>query len=207
MGIKWNIINAIGAPPIMRVGFQFGNTVITPVAFIIVAQLIDKGRINTAVDSQMPAGAEAIYNPSTDTIVAPFDTYGRELWDEKSVLIHESVHAYLDAAGGRITNGQSMTCLDDETIAYLAGAMYLVAANVYTSSGKIGTIAIKTVKSKMAAAPTPKTLSETIAFSKQEVKDLQTAISTDPTYSADANSHAQHDGLKKGLEGLWVKSE
>lgn len=107
-----------------KVNFTFDRVTIGTMHFRILASWIESGRLRCRVNAaKIPTGAEAAYDPGTDTIYAK--TASVRYDPEKMILLHEATHAYLDLLGG--VHGVKMTNLENETCAYLAAAMYELA--------------------------------------------------------------------------------
>ena len=79
----------------------------------------------------MPAGAEAMYKPQSNTFLFPTAKYGENAFQRMTIL-HECVHALRDAYGERLLmpGGPVKTfSLAEEAAAYLAGALFYIDEN------------------------------------------------------------------------------
>ena len=208
MGLKQNVINAFISLPVRYVNFTFANRLISPMAYYFAASYVDSGRIRCATDATQTD--RVTYDPVNDVITAVDNSFGERYWDEKSVLIHEGAHAILDAfypvPSANNSKLKTMLVLDDETIAYLAGAIYLLAAKAPTPGssemGKPAYEAVKAAKPKVEVLMAkPWTGCDTMAFSTQDVKELQAAIKKHEFYKNDWNTIATHNGLRRSTTG------
>ena len=140
MGLRRNCINTFASAPVRWVNFKFANRMVAPIGFYLLAGHIANDRIKCDTNPRLKNHAE--YDPTSNTIFAGHDGFGESYHDEKATLVHEGTHAMLDAFfGGRDKKGKplgrdmngkrsNMTILDDETIAYLAEAIYLIGAKL-----------------------------------------------------------------------------
>lgn len=77
----------------------------------------------------MPPGTAAQYNPTTNNFEFPLAGYGATPF-QKMTIVHEATHAVLDSrAPSQVTR-----TVDNETIAYIAGAFY----NIYSAGSSGG---------------------------------------------------------------------
>jgi hypothetical protein len=201
MSLKQNVINALMSAPVRWVNFSFANRMISPICFYMLAGYVNSGRVQCATDSSLSDHAE--YDPGTDTIRAADGDYGGTYWDEKSTLIHECAHAILDCIyAGKDMSFKSapMTVLDDETVGYLAGAIYLIAAGAGTggTKGEPDYEAREIARPKITALmKKPWTGCETIAFTNQDVATLQAAIKKHRFYKNTWSSTAKQNGAAR----------
>jgi len=201
MGLKENVINTLMSPPMKWVNFKFSNWGIQPFGFCILATYVNDGRIGVKVNHKLTD--RATYDPVSNTIFARDHSFGATYWDEKSTLVHESAHAMLDCLyAGKNSEGRSasMRVVDDETIGYLAGAIYLLAsgsANISsTSKGDPNNEALKAARPKLNEMKARGWDGcYTMDFSTQDVRNLQAAIKAHAFYKADWNHRAVHNGI------------
>ena len=201
MSLKQNVINALMSPPVRWVNFTFANRMISPMCFYMLAGYVNSGRVQCATDANVTDRAE--YDPTTDTIRAADGDYGSTYWDDKSNLIHECAHAILDCIyAGKDMSFKSapMTVLDDETIGYLAGAIYLIAAGAATggTAGEPDYEARQIVRPKLATLMAKSwTGCETMKFTVQDVATLQAAIKKHRFYKNSWSSTAKQNGMSR----------
>ena len=196
MSLKSNLIGTLVSAPVRWVNFTHANRGITPLGFYLLAGRVENGIVKTQIDTSIQ-GRIAFYDPQNNTIIASDNDFGSTYWDEKSLLIHESAHAILDALyAGKDSTGKParMRVVDDEIIGYLAGAFYLVAANAAgTSRSGPERESLKIAKSKLN--PRPKWDGcLTFTFTSSELNPLRNAIISDPHYQKVWNQIAVHDG-------------
>jgi hypothetical protein len=198
MGLKRNIIKALYSEPTRWVNFRFLNRMIAPMGFYHLASLVHTGKIKVNVDGTLTN--KALYDPSSNTIIARDHSFGEDQLAEKAILIHEAAHALLDRFfSGHDINGKrsTMRVVDDETIGFLAGAIYAIAANVsgLFARDKPSNEAVKIARPKVKASMKRGWDGcYTIDFSPREVFSLQAAIKAHPFYKAECHLPAQHDG-------------
>ena len=199
MGLKKNVVETLVSAPVKWINFTFANRMVSPIGYYYVASLVSNGTISCGVNSSL--SNTAMYDPNNNKIIASDQSYGETYFDEKALLVHESTHAILDVfySGRDMNNKKSggITVLQDETIAYLAQAMYIVAARGASPSDK--TIpdyhAYTVVKSRLEAImKNGWTGCDTIAFTNADVAALQTSIKTNDLYKANFNSISLHNG-------------
>jgi hypothetical protein len=204
MGLKQNVISAFLSQPVRWVNFTFLNRMISPICYYVAASYVQNGRIKCATDANLTD--RATYDPIDDVITARDNSFGETYWDEKSTLIHEGAHAILDCFyAGRDMNSAkvaAMRVVDDETIGYLAGAIYLLASKAGSlngnEQGQPSYKAMKAAKPKLdALMAKPWSGCETMPFSVLEVKDLQAAIHRHEFYKNEWSNKATHNGLKR----------
>ena len=197
MGLKQNVMGALLSEPAKWVNFIHENRGIAPITLYHLAVHVHNDNVKTKVDTSIQ-GRIAYYDPQSNTIIASGHDFGSTYWDEKALLIHESAHAILDGIyAGKDMLGKKapMRVIDDEIIGYMAGALYLVAANAGGSSkSDPENEALKIARSKLKNRP-PWDGCLTFTFTAQELLPLRTAIMKDPHYKSDANMIAVHNGL------------
>ncbi|QDU31577.1 hypothetical protein ETAA8_67360 [Anatilimnocola aggregata] len=198
MGLKKNVIEALASSPVKWINFTFANRMVSPIGYYYVASMVDNNTIKCAVDSNL--SNTATYNAATNTITASDGSYGETYFDEKALLIHECTHALLDCLyNGRDMNNNKaggITVLQDETIAYIAQAIYIIAAkgNSPSNQAKPDYQAVESIQSKLEAVMAKRWSGcETIHLTGADVAGLTTAIKNDPLYS-DWASTAVHNG-------------
>lgn len=199
MGLQKNVVETLVSTPIKWINFSFANRLISPVGYYYIASMVSGGSIKCAVDAGM--GHTASYDVKNNTITANDGSYGETYFDEKALLVHECTHAILDIFyKGRDMNGGAsagITVLEDETIAYIAQGMYIVAANGASpgNSSLPDYEAYYLVKDKLKAIMKKGwTGCDTIEFSSSDAADLQTSIKLNSLYKNSYSGIAVHDG-------------
>jgi hypothetical protein len=172
------------------VNFTFAKFTIGTMFFHTLTGFMDIGRCKCSVDpAGITTGAAAEYDPSSNTIIAK---NSRLLYfDDKVSLVHEATHAVIDLLGG--LNKMTVTSLETETCAYIAGAMYKLATQqaqknpgvtmtVNSNDKNIHYEADKLVKGKGLGTGSTNA-GNPISFSLPEVAALQSAIKSNPLYT------------------------
>jgi hypothetical protein len=185
-----------------KVNFHAGQFIIGTMHFHILAGYIDIGRCHCSVNpAGVIKGAAAEYDPSSNTIIAKDSRI--QFFDDKVSLVHEATHAVVDLLGG-FDKSKTVTSLETETCAYIAGAMYKLATlqsqknsgvkvTVFSKDQDIHNEADKLVKGK--GLGTGSTNADApISFSLQEIVALQSAIKANPLYK-DWKSKTVTDGM------------
>ena len=104
------------------VNFSAGQFVIGTMHFHILSGYIDIGRCHCSVNpTGVLKGAAAEYVAGSNTIMAKDSRI--QFIDDKISLVHEATHAVIDLLGG-FNRNMTVTSLETETCAYIAGAMY-----------------------------------------------------------------------------------
>jgi len=198
MGLKSNVLNALASAPVRWINFSFANRMLSPILYWSLAGLVDKNKITCETNSSL--NDTAMYDVTNNKLIASDGSYGETYFYQKALLIHECTHAILDCYyNGRDMNNKkagSITVLQDETIAYLAQAFYLVAAkgNMPSNSGAPDYKAVQIVKPKLdPIIQGGWTGCSTINFTTADVLSLQTSIKAEPAYSNWAST-AVHNG-------------
>jgi hypothetical protein len=183
------------------VNFYVGQFGIGTMHFLMIAAYIDIGRCHCSVNpAGITKGAAAEYDPSSNTIMAKDSRI--LFFDDKVSLVHEATHAVVDLLGG--INKMTVTSLETETCAYIAGAMYKLATQqsqpnpgvkmiVYSKDQDIHEQADKLVKGK-GLGTGPINAGNPISFSGPEIAALQFAIKKNPLYK-DWKSKTLTDGM------------
>lgn len=199
MGLKTNVVETLVSTPVKWINFTFANRLISPMGYYYIASMVSSGTIKCAVNAGM--GHTASYDVKNNTITANDSSYGETYFDEKALLVHECTHAILDIFyKGRDMNGGAsagITVLEDETIAYIAQGMYVVAANGASPNDNSlpDYEAYYLVKDKLKAIMKKGwTGCDTIDFTTTDVTDLQTTIKKHKFYKSSYSGLAVHDG-------------
>jgi hypothetical protein len=203
INLKGQIVSILRMDPALNnVNFKVGQFIIGTMHFQILAGYIDVGRCHCSVNAAgVIKGAAAEYDPGSNTIIAKDSRI--QYFDDKVSLVHEATHAVIDLIGG-FNKSMTVTSLETETCAYIAGAMYKMAAlrsqkpssvkiTVFLKDQDIHDKADNLVKAKglgtgSTNAATP------ISFSASEIAPLQFAIKSNPLYK-DWKSKTVTDGM------------
>jgi hypothetical protein len=193
------VVETLVSQPVNWINFTFAGRMISPIGYRYIASMVSNGKITCEVNSSL--NNTAMYDPNKNKIIASDQSYGETYFDEKALLVHESTHAILDMFyNGRDMNGGKsggITVLQDETIAYLAQAMYIVAAKGATPSDKTipDYYAYDVVKSRLEAImKNGWTGCDTINFTNADVAKLQTSIKNNDLYKSNYTAIALHNG-------------
>ncbi len=186
--------------------FCFGDTYVDGAGYYYVAlsliSIDNKAKaLGVVIDTKLPANTEAQYDPTTNNLVFPRAGYGASGFQKMSIL-HELTHAVLDSRAPR----QIRKMLDNETTAYLAGALYNVfsapsatgpfgfdpgtGAGIYSEAHRLALTARRHLEQWNN--------SFRYNFNPWDVVTLQNAILASPTYSFIKNNPAG----KYGDDGL-----
>ncbi len=183
--LKQNVMDTLQGGPIAWVNFTASGRVIGTMHYAMLAGAwISPGRVKLVVDpSTIRPGAAAEYHGDVKTIFTR--TPEIRYIDEKVTLVHECTHAGCDVIyGARIID------LVDETLAYLAGAIFWVATNAAnkgnantlpTGNGPAGS-ALNIVTNKNISFIGTTNAAGPIAFTNTEIAPLQKAIKENPLY-------------------------
>src|ERR1700730_6451488 len=186
-GIFANAIRGtLAEPAVHMVNFRVRSLVIGTMHLLTVSAGITAGQIKCKIDpSKLASGAAAVYSPGDKTI------YGSKAEgfyaDEKQTFVHECTHAVIHLMG--LARGRTVKNLDNETAAYLAGAIYVVASRQMLNTPKRISphSAAHTIVSKKGIGSSPTNAGSPIEFSDAELAPLTAAIRTDPLYKKDWN--------------------
>lgn len=109
---------------------------INALSYFAVVAALHKGRIVCVVDSSLPV-TSASYDGDANELAAANKNYGSSSSTdyrlERALLVHEATHAVLD-----MYKGQTLPILHEETIGYLAQAIYSRATNAPAVGGALG---------------------------------------------------------------------
>lgn len=105
-------------------------------SYFAVAVALEKKRVTCVVDSSLPENV-ASYDSVTNELAASSDGYGSsnstDYRLERALLVHEATHIVLDMYKGR-----RVPILHEETIAYLAQALFSRATKAPAIGGALG---------------------------------------------------------------------
>lgn len=204
MSLRSNTLDALCLPQTRAINFMYNSRLISPVGYAIVAAMVNDGRIAFAVDGNFTD--MATYDPTTDTITARDNSFG-EFLDEKAVLIHECTHAMLDAYMGRRSESggsATMTVLEDETAAYIAGAIFSIETNLTAGLSSPSKEAVAVVKPKLTEIKKHSqwtTGCVFMTFTAKDVTPLQAAIRHHKLYTTNHQETAVHNGMMRPRPG------
>lgn len=162
-----------------RIAFSLGSYRITGQMLRTVADHIESGKILVIYNPKLKGKAE--YNSVYDVLMVGFT----ELKTTKAgLLIHECVHAAMDAYGWNVNVTTS------EALAYIAQALYLQMAFATELDGKPYHVAANSIATTIAYRGTP---------SAEQVTALRDALVNDKEYRDSLYTKAQYNGI----HGLW----
>jgi hypothetical protein len=119
--LRNRIISLLVSPSVLKIDFRLAKYRVNGYGFRVVIGLLNMRAIRVVIDPDAleSEGADALYHDEDDSYYFPSGMYGMSLW-EKMAIVHESVHAILDAQGG----GKYHRAIDNEAAAYVANALY-----------------------------------------------------------------------------------
>lgn len=139
-------------------------------------------------------GVEASYNIQKNIIKVPENNYGVTA-SQKMAIVHEVTHAILDARGKKY----AFPRLENEMLAYIAGAMYNVNCNSPVPVGTSGLyFEAHTVAMKIKANIDRFKYTDKYSLDYTDLKALKNAIKTHTVYSesmTDATATYDDDGV------------
>lgn len=119
--LRARIISLLLSPSVQRINFRLAKYRISGFGFHVVIGLLRMNAVGVVINTDVGSQAEAVYNNLDDNYYFPNGMYGMSLW-EKMIIVHESVHAMIDAQGG----GLYHRAIDNEAAAYVANALYVL---------------------------------------------------------------------------------
>ena len=156
--------------------------------------LLSKATFNSGFNVRvggMGAGAEATYQPKTNTFTFPSVNYGDTPF-QRMTMLHECVHALRDAYGVHLNTslGPVKTfSLSDEAAAYLAGAIfYMYDNNTAVRPAFAQNVAVYGAAHDLAVKVFN---SAGFAVNPTDAKILKDAIVANPAYSGIKNNPKQ----------------
>ena len=173
---------------------------INSLSYFAVAAAIAKDRIDCVVDSSLDV-TQAFYDASSDELTASNKDYGSENSTdyrlERALLVHEATHAVLD-----MYKGQSLPVIDEETIGYLAQAIYSRATKAPAVGGPLGAARrLITEKSKGVTGPELNSGCYRFRFNAKDAELRELKGEVRAKYSGAVGSYVAN-GIKGGLQGL-----
>jgi hypothetical protein len=114
------MVSVLREPSTQKICFKLANYTVTSWSFNTVIGLLKMGAVTIKI-GPLPQGVLAGYKPTFDLFWFPRYGYGRSV-QEKSAIVHESVHCWNDYNG----NGKKNRALDNESAGYIAEALYLL---------------------------------------------------------------------------------
>jgi hypothetical protein len=176
--------------PCQRINFCFGDTYVDGSGYYFVAlslaSIDNKAKaLGVVINTSLPLGTEAQYDPTSNNLVLPKAGYGATGFQKMSI-VHELTHAVIDSRAPR----QITKMLDNETTAYLAGALY----NVFSAPSAAGPFGYQPgpgnpiyIEAHRLATKARRHLEEwsnsfRYLFNPWDVVTLQNAITASPTY-------------------------
>lgn len=156
MAIKDAIASLLAEARLQRIDFIMDGSAVTRARFRDIAQHLTAGDISVAVDSSLPSGAGASYNPDANVIGHEAGLTQSAITSSvqmKAVFLHECTHAIVD------DNREAIRVLADEAAGYLVQIMYRLLCgqthiidwaerNKNTMDGKIWYQALKVIADK-----------------------------------------------------------
>ena len=130
--LRNRIISLLCSPSVLGIDFRLAKYRITGYGFRVVIGLLRMRAVSVVINPGAfnSQDAAAVYNDQDDSYYFPSGMYGMSLF-EKMVIVHESVHAMLDAQGG----GKYHRAIDNEAAAFVANALYVLNLTGSAPSG------------------------------------------------------------------------
>ena len=131
--LRQTIMNVLTSPAAKKIDFTFGSIHVDFAGFMSVFMALAsraKGYagIDISIEKQAP-GVNGGYRPEEDEFSFSHGAFGLDNADERKTIIHESVHAMHDIAGGKYYNSGRGSLLttesENEAAAHVAGGLYL----------------------------------------------------------------------------------
>lgn len=119
VSLRERLISVLSSPAVQKINFRLANYQISWFSFLTVIGLLRTTAIQIVIDTAMDPDDDAEYGPREDAFFFSQGMYGLSL-EEKAVMVHESVHAWIDYLG----NGAHHRAVDNEAAAYVAEALY-----------------------------------------------------------------------------------
>lgn len=177
--LRKKILSTLRGAYVDRIAFSLGSYRVTGQMFRKVADLIESDQIMLLYSPNMKGRAE--YDSVYDILWIGFTELK---WTSYGLLIHECLHAAMDA------NGWDVNVTTSEALAYIAQALYTQMAFGRNLEGKPFHVAADSIAQTIAYRGTP-TSAQVIA--------LRDALLADPKYSKSLNARAQFNGIN----GMW----
>lgn len=189
-----NIKTVLGDEHTKKIDFEAKSIKIKPEHFGIVSKYVSDGKIKVKVEAAKSGGRAAEYDSGSNTI------YGKETSleyiDQKSTLVHECLHAYLDILGGQ-EKGFSVTNQVNETIGYLVAQIYRYSnfpKEMVFGDSDPNVVAYNVVQKKCEKKPIAQATLP-LSFSEAEIKPLMDCIAAHPEYKKTATQKSKTDGV------------
>lgn len=199
MGLKSNVLKTLSSSYVKWINFAYAKRMMSPILYWSLYGMVESNKIVCETDSSLED--TAFYDVTNNKIIASIG-YGETYFYQQALLLHECTHAVLDCYyNGRDMNNKaagSITVLQDETIAYLAQAFYIVAskANYPSDPANPDYQAVAIVRPRLEALMKAGwTGCDTMYFTDTDVAALQKAIKGQAAYS-NWSTVAVHNGVK-----------
>jgi hypothetical protein len=124
--LRSKLLNLLLTDGVRKIDFAFRSFHVDIGGFMSVWSGLATGVIDVVVDTDMPRNATAEYDYRHNTFKCRGEDYGSTA-NEKSALVHESVHAMRDIRYPG-SHGSPATWAEDEATAYIAGALFKLYA-------------------------------------------------------------------------------
>ena len=120
--VRDRVVSVLTSPTTRYIDFTFSKWTFNAASFARVAHTIAVGNVSVSVAGNMHPGAEANYDPDSDTITLPNANYGTTVFGQAGIL-HECTHAFVD-----MENRKHSMDSASEAAGYIAYLMYLCYA-------------------------------------------------------------------------------
>jgi hypothetical protein len=121
--LRQRIVSILNSDEVQKINFSFRKVRVSGSDYSYVALAMVGKHSSVKYDFDVAGGAEATYDPVTNTFSFPHPGYGSSKAIERVAIVHECTHAVIDAKRsslGRIPE------LDDEIAAYIASGLFNV---------------------------------------------------------------------------------
>jgi hypothetical protein len=148
------IISVLQGGSALKISFRLAGYVIDAGSFLAVIDLLRLGAVKVSIDTAMPAKAAAMYDAGAKAFLFPYGQHGMSV-EEKSTIVHESVHCYLDYLG----DGKYHRRVDNEAAGHVAFALYFLDATSKLLPNDVGEFDIavdiaKKIRASRSSLPT-----------------------------------------------------
>jgi len=179
------VTEVLDLPSTLRISFSFGAVTLGNASFKSVVTALAGGKITIVVNPKLGTNT-AIYSWKKNRFTFGFSGAAGNA-DRESLVVHESVHAALDAAASPMAVKQS------EAAAYIAQCLYYYYRNeTEFAGGKTPSFGDPILK---AAWPVSQIVLTKPALTDADVAPLLTAIAQHPLYKGRADKSDAFDGV------------
>jgi hypothetical protein len=193
--LRQRIVNILNSDPVQKINFSFRKVRVSGSDYSYVALAMVGKHSSVKYDFAVAAGAEATYDPATNTFSFPHPGYGASSAIERVAIVHECTHAVIDAK--RSSLGQ-IPELDNEIAAYIASGLFNVFDGAkFAPTGAGVNAAAHTLATRMAKNISTWNYTGAYSVDNSDVAPLSAAIVGHPVYKGiSATKSYGEDGLR-----------